>query len=97
MYCIVTFLLDSVILTIFPSPPPPPLTFPVCYVPGGSYKEQFVDTLMKTYTSEAVFLLTTFVNMARARPADSLPERSFIEMITLEIFEVRTCTSTCSV
>ena len=31
---------------------------------GGSYKDQFVDRLMKTYTSEAVFLLTTLVNMA---------------------------------
>ena len=43
---------------------------------------------MKTYTSEAVFLLTTLVNMARARPADSQDERYFINTIVLEIFEV---------
>ena len=43
---------------------------------------------MKTYTSEAVFLLTTLVNMARARPADSDQERDFINTIVLEIFEV---------
>ena len=55
---------------------------------GGNYKDQFVDRLMKTYTSEAVFLLTTLVNMARARPADSDQERDFINTIVLEIFEV---------
>ena len=54
----------------------------------GNYKLQFVDCLMKTYTSEAVFLLTTFVNMARARPADSDQEKLFINTIALEIFEV---------
>ena len=43
---------------------------------------------MKTYTSEAVFLLTTFVNMARARPADCDQEKLFINTIALEIFEV---------
>ena len=43
---------------------------------------------MKTYTSEAVFLLTTFVNMARARPADCSEEKIFINTIVLEIFEV---------
>ena len=44
---------------------------------------------MKTYTSEAVFLLTTLVNIARARPADSAEERELINTIVLEIFEVR--------
>jgi len=53
-----------------------------------NYKAQFVDCLMKTYTSEAVFLLTTFVNMARARPADCSEEKIFINTIVLEIFEV---------
>ncbi len=43
---------------------------------------------MKTYTSEAVFLLTTFVNMARSRTADSDQEKDFINTVTLEIFEV---------
>ena len=59
-----------------------------CKYPGGDFKDQFVDRLMKTYTSEAVFLLTTLVNMARARPADSDDERHFINTIVLEIFEV---------
>ena len=46
---------------------------------------------MKTYTSEAVFLLTTLVNMARARPADSEEDRHLINTIVLEIFEVCVC------
>lgn len=37
---------------------------------AGTHKDQFVDRLMKTYTSEAVYLLTTLVNMARARSCD---------------------------
>ncbi len=36
----------------------------------GDRKEEFVDQLMRTYTSEAVYLLTTLVNMARARSCD---------------------------
>ena len=36
---------------------------------------KLVDVLMKTYTSEAVFLLTTFVNMARSRTAVNDEER----------------------
>ena len=59
-----------------------------CPLIEESCKAQFVDTLMKTYTSEAVFLLTTFVNMARSRPADSEEERSFINTVALEIFQV---------
>ena len=50
---------------------------------------------MKTYTSEAVFLLTTLVNMVRARSCDSHTgscdseaERAFINTVSLEIFEV---------
>ncbi len=43
---------------------------------------------MKTYTSEAVFLLTTFVNMARSRTADSDQEKEFINTVAVEIFQV---------
>ena len=43
---------------------------------------------MKTYTSEAVFLLTTLVNIARARPLDNHEEEEFISTIIVEIFEV---------
>ena len=44
---------------------------------------------MKTYTSEAVYLLTTLVNIARARSCDSDEgESRFINTIVLEIFEV---------
>ena len=63
---------------------------------GGSHKEFFVDRLMRTYTSEAVYLLTTLVNMARARshdsdsePSEASKEEDFIKTIVLEIFEVR--------
>lgn len=42
---------------------------------------------MKTYTSQAVFLLTTLVNMARARPSS---ETELINTVALEIFQVRT-------
>ena len=62
-------------------------------LPEDNCKAQFVDCLMKTYTSEAVFLLTTFVNMARSRPGDSEDERCFINTISVEIFEV--CLSVC--
>ena len=57
-----------------------------------------MDRLMKTYTSEAVYLLTTLVNMARARLCDASGqshdgssnkgERGFINTVVLEIFEV---------
>ncbi len=43
---------------------------------------------MKTYTSEAVFLLTTFVNMARSRIASDSDEIRFIDTVTEEIFQV---------
>ena len=58
--------------------------------PDSTHRAQFVDLLMKTFTSEAVFLLTTFANMARARHdnQDSEGERQFISTIALEIFEV---------
>lgn len=54
-----------------------------------SCHSKFIDVLMKTYTSEAVFLLTTFVNMARSRTGDCEEERVFVNTITEEIFQVR--------
>ena len=62
-----------------------------------------MDRLMRTYTSEAVYLLTTLVNMARSRSCDLqaksrdsdtescdvAKEEEFIKTIVLEIFEVR--------
>ena len=58
------------------------------HTPDSTHKAQFTDMLMKTFTSEAVFLLTTFTNMARARPSSSEQERQFISTVVLEIFEV---------
>jgi hypothetical protein len=53
-----------------------------------THKAQFADMLLKTFTSEAVFLLTTFANMARSRHGNEQEERQFISTVTLEIFEV---------
>lgn len=43
---------------------------------------------MKTYTSESVFLLTTFVNMARSRLDNNPEECNFINVVSQEIFQV---------
>ena len=59
-----------------------------CNFSDAGCHTKLVDVLMKTYTSEAVFLLTTFVNMARSRTAVNDEERLFINTITREIFEV---------
>ena len=61
----------------------------VIYSSDRGCHTQLVDVLMKTYTSEAVFLLTTFVNMARSRSAENDEERLFINTVTREIFEVQ--------
>ena len=55
---------------------------------GSAVREQFVDSMMRNLTSETVFLLTTFVNMASSRNSDSAEEREFINTLTLELFEV---------
>ena len=55
---------------------------------GSLCHSQFIDVLMKTYTSEAVFLLTTFVNMARSRTENDPEEVGFINLISHEIFQV---------
>ena len=58
-------------------------------LPPDEYtKAQFVDSLMHTLSSEAVFLLTTFVNMARSCSAESREEMHFINTIAVVIFEV---------
>lgn len=48
-------------------------------------RRQLADTLQKLPTSESIFLLTTFANMAASRP---LEEDEFIECITLQVFEI---------
>ena len=51
----------------------------------ASSKAAFEDQLMAMPMSEAIYLLTTFANMARSR---SEKELDFVEAVTLEIFEV---------
>jgi len=51
-------------------------------------RQSFYDQLTVLPTSEAIFLLTTFANMARCRPDGEL---DFVEAVTEEIFEVRSC------
>lgn len=57
---------------------------------GSTCRSKFIDVLMKTYTSEAVFLLTTFVNMARKRitNTEEQEEIKFINFVAQEIFQV---------
>ena len=53
-------------------------------------REQFVDHMMRNLTSETVFLLTTFVNMATSCGSSTAEEIEFINTVTLELFEVFT-------
>ena len=53
-------------------------------------QEQFVDHMMRNLTSETVFLLTTFVNMASACSSSSSEEVEFINQVVSEIFRVGT-------
>ena len=55
---------------------------------GTAVREQFVDRMMRNLTSETVFLLTTFVNMATSCGSDSDEEIEFINTVALELFEV---------
>ncbi|XP_076447261.1 ectopic P granules protein 5 homolog [Babylonia areolata] len=48
-------------------------------------RRQLADTLQTLPASESIYLLTTFANMATARP---LEEDEFIECITLQVFEI---------
>ena len=56
---------------------------------GTAVREQFVDRMMRNLTSETVFLLTTFVNMATSCDSDSDEEIEFINTVALELFEAR--------
>ncbi|XP_035829150.1 ectopic P granules protein 5 homolog isoform X2 [Aplysia californica] len=47
--------------------------------------QQLADNLLHMPTSEAIYLLTTFANMASCR---SYEEEAFIQTITLEVFEI---------
>lgn len=47
--------------------------------------QQLADNLMHMPASEAIYLLTTFANMACGR---SYEEEDFIHLVTLEVFEV---------
>ncbi|XP_070191920.1 ectopic P granules protein 5 homolog [Littorina saxatilis] len=48
-------------------------------------RRQLADALQNLPASESIYLLTTFANMASARP---LEEDEFIECITLQVFEI---------
>ena len=50
----------------------------------GSW-QQLADALLHMPTSEAIYLLTTFANMAACRSSE---EEHFIRTVTLEVFEV---------
>eukprot|EP00731_Ephydatia_muelleri_P017652 Em0010g750a len=50
-------------------------------------KDQFLDLLMTAYTSEAIFLLTTFANMARAPPKCIRGGELFINTIAVDLFQ----------
>lgn len=47
--------------------------------------EEFIDQLARMSQSEAIFLLTTFANIATSRDGK---EREFIEAITSQIYKV---------
>ncbi|XP_019856281.1 PREDICTED: ectopic P granules protein 5 homolog [Amphimedon queenslandica] len=55
---------------------------------GSLCHAKFVDILMKTFTSEVIFLLTTFVNMARSRDGEKEEEKEFINFVAQEIFQL---------
>ena len=54
----------------------------------SSLHSQFIEQLMTTLTSETVFLLTTFSNMARCRLWNDEEEIVFIKLMTSFLFEV---------
>ena len=49
-------------------------------------QEEFTDQLARISPSEAIFLLTTFANIATSR--DEGKERELIEAITTEVYKV---------
>lgn len=52
------------------------------------YREQFIDNIMRIPLSEAIFLFTTFTNMARARDFSRPTDYEFIETVVFELMEV---------
>ncbi|KAI6645756.1 Ectopic P granules protein 5-like [Oopsacas minuta] len=52
------------------------------------YREQFIDNIMRIPLSEAIFLFTTFANMARAREYSRPKDYEFIEIVVFELMEV---------
>ena len=60
------------------------------FLTDPAVREQFVDHMMRNLTSETVFLLTTFVNMATSCGNNTAEEIEFINTVTLELFEVNT-------
>ena len=52
------------------------------------YREQFIDNMMRIPLSEAIFLFTTFANMARARDFSRPKDLEFIETVVLELMQV---------
>ncbi|XP_059161411.1 ectopic P granules protein 5 homolog [Physella acuta] len=63
----------------------PPVASCKSYLKGPDSWQQLADNLMHMPTSEAIYLLTTFANMAGCRSSE---EEEFIRLITLEVFEI---------
>ena len=59
--------------------------FIVYFFSDPECRSQFEEKLVKMPTSEAIYLLTTFANMACSRPQHSV---DIVEAITSEIYEV---------
>ncbi|KAK6177743.1 hypothetical protein SNE40_015786 [Patella caerulea] len=55
------------------------------YLKDPNSRNQLVDNLLTLQSSETIYLLTTFANMAESRPTT---EVDFIESITLEVFQI---------
>ncbi|XP_055883015.1 ectopic P granules protein 5 homolog isoform X1 [Biomphalaria glabrata] len=63
----------------------PPVETCKTYLKNSDSWQQLADNLMHMPTSEAIYLLTTFANMAVCRSSE---EEVFIHLITLEVFEI---------
>ncbi|CAG5120166.1 unnamed protein product, partial [Candidula unifasciata] len=63
----------------------PPVSACKEYMEDANSWQQLADNLMHMPASEAIYLLTTFANMASSR---SYEEEGFIRTITLEVFEI---------
>ncbi|XP_064604344.1 ectopic P granules protein 5 homolog [Liolophura sinensis] len=63
----------------------PVMTTCMEYMKEPDNMAQFADNLVQLPTSESIYLLTTFSNMAQSRCEE---ERQFVEVIVLEVFEI---------